>query len=154
MVSLSHHAIFNRFKAFFTNKLALTYKLENVWQLSDNNPKLLPSISYLNEPLANCSINTIQIQLVAEDRTAEQFGLNQWGPRISVSACRSEIDPWKLTYQASATCSVVQKSGATLFNLTSSFDLLPSTMGNGQQQTLLAIDPKLRANLWWGQSLL
>ena len=69
---------------FFTDKLALTYKLDSAWRLPEDDPQLLPLVSYFNESLDNCSINYVQIELLAEDRTAEQFGWNQWGPELSV----------------------------------------------------------------------
>jgi len=75
---------FDKGTGIFTNKLALTYRIESAWHLPDDDPQLLPSVGYLNESLNNCSINYILIELLAEDRTAEQFGWNQWGPQLSV----------------------------------------------------------------------
>ncbi|CZR57725.1 uncharacterized protein PAC_07614 [Phialocephala subalpina] len=82
------------------------------------------------------SASTI-IELLAEDRTAEQFGWCQWGPSIS----------------AMTVCSLSNSNPATMINVTTQYDLLPPTVGNGQQSYLLTLDPIAKASLWWGVSL-
>jgi len=41
-----------------------------------------------------------------------------------------------------------------MLNLSTEYDLLPRTVGNGQEMTFLKLDPKGKASLWWGASLL
>ncbi|KAH0543831.1 hypothetical protein FGG08_001870 [Glutinoglossum americanum] len=122
---------------FFTDKLSLSYTLASVWQPSASGDQILSSLSYFHNTLEDCYINEIQIELLAEDRTAVQFGRSQWGPKIS----------------ASATCSITNAVGLTKFNLSTEYDLLPAT-GNGQQKSFLKLDSKEKASLWWGASLL
>lgn len=69
---------------FFTNKFSLPYRLDGV-KRSGHVGGVIPSLSYLNNTLEDCSVYNLQIDLLAEDRTAAQFGYTQWGPKISVS---------------------------------------------------------------------
>lgn len=53
-----------------------------------------------------------------------------------------------------AVCSVANANPPVKINLTTQYDLLPQTIGNGQQKHLLSLDPLNKASLWWGASLL
>jgi hypothetical protein len=64
------------------------------------------------------------------------------------------LNPGADCVQASATCSITSTTGLTMLNLSTEYDLLPPTVGNGQQKTFLKLDPKEKASLWWGASLL
>jgi hypothetical protein len=45
---------------------------------------ILPSLRYLAGTLDDCRVYNMQLELLAEDRTAAQFGYTQWGPKIMV----------------------------------------------------------------------
>lgn len=142
---------------FFTQKLSLPYTLANVYYLTTQGDQIAASLSYLNNTLDDCAIGYVQVDLEAEDRSAEQYGLSQWGTKISVNnpppsdfLLMRELN----TIQALAVCSVATSQGLMKVNLTTSFDLLPPTIGDGQQGSFLQLDPKSKASLWWGQSLL
>lgn len=75
---------------FFTNKLSLPYRLDSIVRPAtgshDHIDDVVPSLSYLNNTLEDCSVYNLLIELLAEDRTAAQFGYAQWGPKVFVSA--------------------------------------------------------------------
>lgn len=41
-----------------------------------------------------------------------------------------------------------------MLNVSTEYDLIPPTIEDGQQTTLLQRDAKKRASLWWGESLM
>jgi len=55
--------------------------------------------------------------------------------------------------KAMAVCSISSNS-PVMINVTTQYDLLPPTVGNGQQSKLLTLDPTTKASLWWGASLM
>ncbi|RFU29263.1 hypothetical protein B7463_g7063, partial [Scytalidium lignicola] len=118
---------------------AITPKFLNTWPLQYEN-KVSASCQPVTIPIGaqDCEISFVQIELLAEDRTAEQFGWCQWGPSIS----------------ATAVCSLKNSDPVTMINVTTNYDLLPPTIGNGQQSRLLTLDPVGKASLWWGASLI
>ena len=77
---------------FFTNKLSLPYRLDSVVRSeaasNGHADGVVPSLSYLKNTLEDCSVYNMRIELLAEDRTAAQFGYVQWGPKISASTSR------------------------------------------------------------------
>lgn len=75
-------------KSIYTSKLSLPYIVTAVWQEhNDSTIEIVPSLSYLNEVLTNCTISLIQIDLSSyDDRTAEQSGWISWGSRATVCA--------------------------------------------------------------------
>ncbi|KFY81067.1 hypothetical protein V499_00140 [Pseudogymnoascus sp. VKM F-103] len=99
-----------------------------------------PSLSYLNQPLENCEVSLVQIEVSSADRTAWQFATTPWG-----SASRVFI-----------TCGVFGPNGFTSLNLTVEYDLLPTSMAGFNQGTFkfLQSDKQNGAALWWGESLL
>jgi hypothetical protein len=67
---------------FYTDKLALVYGLENIWVEEERQGKVvtLPSLQYANNPLRDCSIPLIQLDLSQGDgRNAAQLGWSPWG---------------------------------------------------------------------------
>lgn len=76
----------------FTNQTGLTYTLTNVWQQRDSgvlvkNENLgapLSSLTYLNNPIRSCVINTLQIDMESEDRSGAQYGFAMWGQNVQV----------------------------------------------------------------------
>lgn len=79
---------------FFTNHTGLTYTLISVVEPSRaSNDTLPPSLSYLNNPIENCEISLIEIQLEAADRTAWQYGTQQWGSTTRVGISHLYLQP-------------------------------------------------------------
>jgi hypothetical protein len=81
------------FSGLYTNKFSLPYRLDHVARLQENggspndgleNSAILPSLRYLAGTLDDCRVYNMQLELLAEDRTAAQFGYTQWGPKIMV----------------------------------------------------------------------
>ena len=64
---------------FFTNQTALTYTLTNVWQVppTGGNRSVLPSLTYYNNVLENCTVNSLEVDLEALDRSGNQFAYSQ-----------------------------------------------------------------------------
>lgn len=72
--------------AIFTYQTGLTYTVTNVWQRPENSTlgDLSPSLTYLNNPIQSCVINTIQVDLESEDRSASQYAFAMWGQNVLV----------------------------------------------------------------------
>ncbi|KAA6408586.1 MAG: hypothetical protein FRX48_07668 [Lasallia pustulata] len=69
----------------FTNQTGLIYTLTNVWQRPDNGTGALSSsLTYLNNRIQNCVINTIQVDLESEDRSGAQYAFSMWGQNVLV----------------------------------------------------------------------
>lgn len=74
---------------FFTNQTALTYTLTAVWTVADGlSQDVLPALTYLNNPIQDCQINSIQIELESEDRSTTQYGWTAWGETLQVCVLR------------------------------------------------------------------
>lgn len=133
---------------FFTNQTALTYTLTDVWQPDDEGGSgagygIAPSLTYYNNVLENCSVNSVEIDYASLDRTASQFAYSQWGAVVR-------------TY---ATCSIVGVNGTTNLNLTQEYDYVPSSASFSTLYRFLGSDFLSRnktdkASLWWGESLM
>lgn len=119
----------------------------SVWTAPDGKaPILQPGLTYMNNPIEDCRVHNIHIDYEAEDRTATQYGWNAWGQ----------------TLQAFITCSIKPDGDITYFNLTTSYDFVPSTaqFPSGKYDTqvgtfsFLTRNSTSKASLWWGESLL
>jgi hypothetical protein len=67
---------------FYTDKLALVYELDSIWQEGDGKErvKTLLSLQYANNALQNCSVQFVQLDLSNNDgRNAGQIGWIDWG---------------------------------------------------------------------------
>ncbi|KAK7995780.1 hypothetical protein PG991_015247 [Apiospora marii] len=129
----------------FTNQTALMYTLTGVWEegRDGSGPTVSPSLTYYQNLLENCSVSTIQINIDSQDRGTNQLALTEWGAKVR-------------TY---TTCRVTTASGAVFFNLTQTYDYVPDTTSLAQIYSFLGTgflsrDPKSRASLWWGESLM
>ena len=95
---------------YFTNKTALIYTLAAVWQDSPSHDATernnLPSLTYLNNVLENCTISSVAINLEAIDRTASQIAYSKWGANTR-------------TY---ITCQIAADSGAVSLDLIMEYD--------------------------------
>jgi hypothetical protein len=125
---------------FFTNQTGLTYTLTAVWQHSNSSiQNVSPSLTYYNNPIQNCLINSIEVDLEAEDRLAAQFAWAEWGANL----------------RAYATCGISGANGYVRFNLTAEYDYVPETVSfSSGLYSLISVDKDARASLWWGESLL
>lgn len=134
----------------FTNQTALMYTVTDIWNATDPNAKVrTPSFIYLNQPLQSCSVDTIQVDFAAEDRTAAQYAWSQWGQTVT----------------AFVSCTVQQSGTVWVFNMTSQYDFVPTSAGMpvlpgsdyyepNQTFSFLSTDAQSKASLWWGESLL
>lgn len=78
-------AMYLRSTDIFTNQTGLIYTLTNVWQRPDNGTGALSSsLTYLNNRIQNCVINTIQVDLESEDRSGAQYAFSMWGQNVLV----------------------------------------------------------------------
>lgn len=123
----------------YTNNTALQYTLTEV---KDPEGKNLPSLIYYNNPLENCTVNSIELQLAtAPGRTATQFFASRWG-----------VDA-----QAHVSCKAPMHTGpgyATL-DLLVDYEFVPDTMfiSTGSFK-FLGRNANNSASLYWGESLL
>lgn len=132
---------------FFTNQTALTYTLTDVWQPQEGGAGagygIAPSLTYYSNIIQNCSVNSVEIDYDAMDRTASQFAYSEWGAVVR-------------TY---ATCAILGANGTTNFNLTQEYDYVPSSASFSTLYTFLGSNflsrnKTSRSSLWWGESLM
>ncbi|KAK5113479.1 hypothetical protein LTR62_003348 [Meristemomyces frigidus] len=68
---------------FFTDQTALSYTLTDVWQLDQGGAGagygVGPALTYYNNVMQNCSVDSVEIDYAAMDRTASQFAYSEWG---------------------------------------------------------------------------
>ena len=69
----------------YTDKLALPYTLIGVWQQDGDKIAPRPSLRYSNNPLKNCTLSYIEIDLEATQRAASQRAYTTWGANAKVS---------------------------------------------------------------------
>jgi hypothetical protein len=129
----------------FTNQTALTYTLTDVWQVPAGGAsrRVLPSLTYFNNVIEQCAVNSVEVDLEALDRSANQFAYSEWGARVRV-------------YVA---CTIEGVAGQTSLNLTTTYEYVPKTAAfSGIYRFLgtnfLDRDKETRASLYWGESLM
>ncbi|MCJ1283211.1 hypothetical protein MMC26_002539 [Xylographa opegraphella] len=129
----------------FTNQTALTYTLTDVWQASTGagNRTILPSLTYFNNIIEQCAVNSIQVDLEALDRSANQLAYSEWGASV----------------RAYMSCTIEAATGQTRFNLTTTYDYVPDTVAFSKVYRFLGTnflsrDVENRASLYWGESLM
>ncbi|KAF3023600.1 hypothetical protein E8E14_012112 [Neopestalotiopsis sp. 37M] len=128
---------------FFTNNSALLYTLTAVWQESEGVITFLPSLTYQNNILEDCSISAIEHDVEQLDRSPVQIAYNMENVAVTTFA----------------TCSITSNIGLVFFNMTQVYNYVPSTISLSGQGTFLATnfltrDQDSRTALWWGESLL
>ena len=130
---------------FFTNQTALKYSLERVWQETPGNKSFttLPSLTYFNNPIKECNIVSIEIDLESLGRTGNQLAYSEWGASVHVYL----------------TCGIDVPQGPTLFNLTTIYEYVPNTISYFNMHDFLATNfldrnNQTRASLYWGESLM
>ncbi|KAF7512916.1 hypothetical protein GJ744_012019 [Endocarpon pusillum] len=130
----------------FTNQTALTYTLTDVWQArtgDGNNRAVLPSLTYFNNVIDQCSISSIEVNLEALDRSGNQFAFSEWGAKV----------------RAYVSCTIEGAAGRTSFNLTTTYDYVPEIVSFSDLYRFLGTnfldrDKEKRASLYWGESLM
>lgn len=131
----------------FTNQTALTYTVTDIWQPALNPQNVTntyaPSLPYYNNVLEDCSVWSIEMDLEALDRSANQIAYAEWGATV-----RSYV-----------TCAIQGPNATTMLNLTQEYDYVPPSISFGAESAFLGTnfierDRQSRASLWWGESLL
>ncbi|TKA74858.1 hypothetical protein B0A55_05342, partial [Friedmanniomyces simplex] len=101
---------------WFTNQTAMTYTLTDVWQPEGGGAGagdgVAPSLTYSNNVIEDCRVNSVEVDYAAMDRTAIQMAYSEYGAVVR-------------TY---TTCSVIGVNGTTNFNLTNEYDYVPSDL--------------------------
>ncbi|KAF4943816.1 hypothetical protein FSARC_14824 [Fusarium sarcochroum] len=129
---------------FFTNNTALTYTLTNVWRYGDDGEQIIsPTLTYSNNVLQNCSINSVEINFESIDRFGNQVAFREWG-----AVLRSYI-----------TCQIDTSDGGVFFDLTQTYDYVPTGISFDKLHTFLGSgflsrNQITQASLWWGESLM
>ena len=123
-----------------TNNTALTYTLTEVRRDTDGDRSYLPSLVYFNNPLLNCTVDGIQLDIGQFGRTAAQIAMATYG----------------LDANANVVCKVeTEASGNLMVNLTANYNLVPGTASIwGGQYRFQGRDRSKAASLYWGESLL
>ena len=132
----------------FTNQTGLTYTLTDVWRPSQNDTReIFSSVPYMNNKLEDCTIGSIEVDLEALDRAANQVAFAEWGANV----------------RAYMLCTVQVAGGAARMNLTMEYDFVPPTMSFAGLKPVnnsfrgagfRARDRQNRASLYWGESLM
>ncbi|KAF2803199.1 uncharacterized protein BDZ99DRAFT_512276 [Mytilinidion resinicola] len=129
----------------FTNQTALTYTLTDVWRVSagGGNRTVLPSLTYYNNRIENCAVSSVEVDLEALDRAANQLAYAEWGAVV----------------RAYISCTIEGAEGQTRFNLTTTYDYVPQSASlSGLYQFLatnfLDRDKQKKSSLYWGESLM
>jgi hypothetical protein len=68
----------------FANQTGLTYSLTGVigGAVGNTNETIIPSLSYLNNLIGNCSISSVMILLEGLDRRTNQITYSRWGATV------------------------------------------------------------------------
>ena len=134
----------------YTNQTALKYTLTDVWRPSTGGPGgagasdgITPTLSYYNNVLENCTVNSIGMDFSSADRTATQYAYSEFGAVV----------------RSYATCSIISPNGTLNVNLTQEYDYVPSTVSfAGMYQFLgtnfMSRNKTDRASLYWGESIM
>ncbi|KAF2729435.1 hypothetical protein EJ04DRAFT_475616 [Polyplosphaeria fusca] len=136
---------------FHTNKYGLLYTINTVEQLGTSTGDItLPSLVYLNNPLENCSVNYIRLELQMDSRTSQQISWSRWGPSL----------------QAAVSCFTETNLGLMRLNTTVSYDLVPPSTAHPMNDPIWAGaatygllrfvkgDNRNDSAMWWSESLM
>ncbi|KUI71973.1 hypothetical protein VM1G_07755 [Cytospora mali] len=119
----------------YTNKTALIYTLVSAWRYDESGSQTnLGSLVYDNNPLQNCNVSTITVDIESDDRTAGQVAVALVGA----------------TMTADVVCLVDRPEGPTYIELVTTFDPIPP-----QTSTHLFLNTNAtnNASLYWGHSI-
>jgi hypothetical protein len=97
---------------------------------------LSPAVPYLNNPLQDCVVQQIRIQMERYDPCSGPGKCSwlTWGPT---------------TVTASASCNIPTAEPAYNLNITSKYTFMPADFSG-----FAKLDPKTQGSLWWGAQLL
>jgi len=131
---------------FFTNQTGLTYTLTAVWHPSGrgiSSDGVSPSLTYYNNVVQNCTVNSVEIDLESLDRQANQIAYSEWGAIV----------------RSFATCAISGVNGTTMFNVTQEYDYVPpsasfSDMYHFLGTNFLERNITSKSSLYWGESML
>lgn len=156
--------IFQVNSQFFTDKLSLPYTITGIWQINRFGlPVILPSVQYMDNPLQDCSVNQILLDIdPSSSRTANQRDVSEWGIQATVPVKAILYSSFSnILRQAYMTCMVNNGDNQTFMNLTTTYDYVTPNLnanagpqGSFQGSMFLQLDNSTRSSLWWGQSLL
>lgn len=95
---------------FNTDKNGFVYSLNSIRSPQVVGDIPAPSMLYLNNPLENCAINYVKIEMAKHmGRTAQQVAWTRFGPQLL----------------AAISCSITNTQGRMRFNFTTEYDLVP-----------------------------
>ncbi|ROW07258.1 hypothetical protein VMCG_03807 [Cytospora schulzeri] len=121
----------------YTNKTALLYTLVSVWRYDQlGNQMKLGSLVYYNNPLSNCNVSSIQVD-ISSDLTAGQAALTQVGA----------------TMTATVVCLVNRPEGPTYVELVTTYDPIQPEQ-SAQTCLFLGANATNLASLYWGDSIM
>ena len=125
----------------YTNNTALSYTLRGVSQEHEGGipPSVWGSLVYHNNPLQNCSIAQIQIQIRSLDRSAVQIAQQQIGALLT----------------AFISCVVQSAQGLVKLEMTTDYELVINEISPGwSYQTFIGRNSTDKASLYLGEAIL
>lgn len=124
---------------FYTNNTAFAYTLRSVWRGDAASPELLAgSLPYQNNPLRNCTVQSVGIDFNTMERTGLQIAKSAWGASL----------------EAFVTCVVDVPEGVMNVNLSTTWDYNPADASIDNPSTWFTEVNQTSASLWWGESLM
>lgn len=120
----------------YTNKTALLYTLISSWRYDGfGNQMSLGSLMYYNNPLGNCNVSSILVDIESADRTAGQAAVSLVGAVLT----------------AKVVCLVDRPEGPTFIEMATTYDPIPPLT----LQTALFLDVNAtdKTSLYWGNSI-
>lgn len=127
----------------YTNNTALFYNLIAAWTYSsptstrDEDKVNLGSLLYDQNPLEQCNISTIKIQIDSDSgRAAGQVSVQQLGATVT----------------ANVQCLIIKDQGPTYLQLVTTYDPIPPA--NEPTSVFLDTNATSKASLYWGQSIM
>lgn len=124
----------------YTNNTALPHTLGGVWQEDEAGAKTISgSLVYHNNPLQNCSISYVQIQIRGINRSATQIAIQQIGALLT----------------AFTTCGIETPQGLVMLNLTTNYELvLDNPTPTSALFSFMGRNATDKASLYLGETLL
>lgn len=121
----------------YTNKTALLYTLVSAWRYDKlGNQMNLGSLLYYNNPMSNCNVSSIQVDIESSDRTASQVAVSHVGAELT----------------ATVVCLLDRPEGPTHIELVTTYDPIPPL--SLTTSIFLDVNATNKASLYWGHSAL
>jgi hypothetical protein len=134
------------------------YGLDKIWVEGEDGTgriKTLPSLQYAHNPMRDCSISMIQVDMSSDDGDEREttWGDAMGNKRIGMAIPhinRSLVD----SIQGIVTC-FIDNERTTKVNLTVRYEFVSPTYRPGMASRFVQPpDEKTQSVLWWGESLL